>query len=229
MNQLITWRQKPAEKNYLLSIGRARLHNNNGVAQLEKGNYEQALQDIRIAAQFLYYARKSLKQMKIPRTSTMQSQYCRQAFICISTQNEFVCSNAFLLEQSDEPISSCIIESASVLLNMALCYHINSLESKSIFNSSSNAVQLYKMAYNLSIQCHDDIRRHNLILMSLNNLGQLMYDTGEFDLSRLYFEELTCKVIRLLQANDSSMIANGQDFLINALVLRSLLSCAAAA
>jgi tetratricopeptide (TPR) repeat protein len=223
MNQLAEWRHEPAEENYLLSMERARLHNNHGVAQLESGNYARALHDIRIAAQYLLSAGKSFKKMKIPGKAKEFSQNCRQAYIYISTHNAFISSNALLLDQSIEPMYSCVIETASVLLNMALCYHINSLV--------SNAVKMYKMAYKLSIQCHNDSRRHNIILMSLNNLGQIMHEMGEYEMSILYLKELTCKVVQLLQANEANAIVNdGQDYLINALILINLRNnCAAAA
>jgi tetratricopeptide (TPR) repeat protein len=208
---------------------RAMDHNNQGVAHLEEGNYEQALLDVNIALQFLNSARRFLKEKNFPEIPASSSHSCRQAYKFISTQNAFVCSNAFLLDQSIEPMYSCVIESASVLLNMALCYHISSLEARSVSNSMSNAVKLYKMAYNLSTQCHSDSRRHDIIFTSLNNLGQLMHDMGEFDLSRVYLNELTCKVVRLLQTNEASAIDNGQDFLLNALVLKNPNICAPAA
>jgi hypothetical protein len=52
---------------------------------------------------------------------------------------------------------------------------------------------------------------------------------GEFDLSKVYLNELTCKVVQLLQTNEASAIDNGQDFLLNALVLKNPHICAPAA
>jgi hypothetical protein len=112
---------------------------------------------------------------------------------------------------------------------MALCYHLNIMSPYPFPDALSNALALYKMAYTLSIQCHHDNRQYHIILISLNNLGQLTYDMGEFEASRRHFEELSSRIILLGSSDERNVIGKLQDFILNALVMQNPSRCAGAA
>eukprot|EP00545_Synedropsis_sp_CCMP1620_P004211 CAMPEP_0119018156 /NCGR_PEP_ID=MMETSP1176-20130426/18735_1 /TAXON_ID=265551 /ORGANISM="Synedropsis recta cf, Strain CCMP1620" /LENGTH=85 /DNA_ID=CAMNT_0006972099 /DNA_START=57 /DNA_END=311 /DNA_ORIENTATION=- len=80
---------------------------------------------------------------------------------------------------------------------MALCYHLDSLRPNAMPGAVQNAVTLYEMAYSLGLQVNEDSRSHPIILMSLNNMGQLHNEVGNFEKSRLYLEDLSAYVVML--------------------------------
>jgi hypothetical protein len=92
-----------------------------------------------------------------------------------------------------------------------------------------NAMALYQKSYTLTMKYIYDRESHSIILISLNSLGQLAHEIGEFEMATHYLEELTSRIIRFAEVGDVNFIENPQEFLLNALVLRNLKHAAGAA
>jgi hypothetical protein len=204
-------------------------HNNQGIDYLEQGLHENSLQEFKRAAQMLHLTTQYLKENHGNIKGLPAKPSNIQARKSIPTNNDFIRSTPLRLGNSDGTTISCTIESATVLLNMALCCHLNSVGTCSISDAMSNAIALYEMSYTLAMKCSYDQRSHPIILISLNNLGQLAHEVGEFELSTRYLEELSSKVVRFREGGELSYIDNPQEFLLNALVLRNLYHAAGAA
>lgn len=207
-------------------------HNNRAIHLLEKGYNEQALMAFKKAAQMMYSSTQELKQRRargsaLERTN-VSTVYAASEKI-IATDNSFIRSTPLLMSYSEEPTSSCTLESATILVNMALCYHLDSLRPNAMPGGIYNAVTLYEMAYSLGLQVHEDSRSHPIVLMALNNMGQLYHEIGNFDKSRLYFEDLSAYVVMLGEIGEGHNVSDRHDFMLNAMVLRNPNTCAGAA
>ena len=203
-------------------------HNNQGVALLEMGRHQGALAEFKIAALQLHSLTCELHQRQMFDESTFLSQsLSRHSWI--PTDNAFVRSTAILLTPTDKPPTSCTTESATILINMALSYHLNSMIPNSLQDATRNAIELYRMANSLAARCTPDSLSHQIILISLNNLGQLQHELGNFDASKAYFEDLSTYVVWLRGSSEASMVSDRHDFMINAMVLGSSNICAGAA
>lgn len=203
-------------------------HNNKGIAFLEMGLNGEALQELKVAAQLMYSTTQEMQQRKMhnKRNVMCVAPPCQKS---ISTPNSFVRSTPILMSYADNATSSCTIESATILMNMALCYHLDSMNSHSIFAAIQNATTLYEMSYSLAIQCNGDPRSHQIILISLNNLGQLAHELGNFEASRRYFDDVSSYINILGHMGEGDFVVDRHDFMLNALVLRNPNNCAGAA
>jgi tetratricopeptide (TPR) repeat protein len=205
-------------------------HNNEGIALLEKGLHDKALLEFKKSAQLMYSITQDLKAkgpVVDPHTSATT---CNTTNAPIVTGNYFIRSSPIVMSSSDElTAASCTVESATVLVNMALCYHLDSLLPNGIEDAIANAVTLYDMSYSLGLQINEDPRSHHIILTALNNLGQIHHDLGNFDKSRLYFENLSTYVILLGREGTEDTVSDRHEFMLNALVLRNPNTSAAAA
>jgi hypothetical protein len=224
---------KPAAvgaQEFINSMHAAVDHNNQGIEYLEQGLHQKSLQEFKRAAQMLHISTQHLKENhSIVKVLPLSNLSYLEAQKPIPTTNEFIRSTPLLLKNSIGTKTSCTIESAAVLLNMGLCCHLDSAASSSISDSMTNAIALYEMSYTLAMKCIHDRRSHPIILISLNNLGQLAHEVGEFELATRYLEELSSRIIRLGEAGDLNFIDNPQEFLLNALVLRNSYHAAGAA
>ena len=98
-----------------------------------------------------------------------------------------------------------------------------------MFAATQNATTLYEMSYSLAIQCNRDPRAHQIILISLNNLGQLAHELGNFESSGRYFDDVSSYVNFLGHMGEGDLVTDRHDFMLNALVLRNPNKCAGAA
>lgn len=210
-------------------------HNNIGVSFLQKGRHEEALTELEKAAELLYRCNitHELEERHQAGACHIPVQSCETHQCNISTSNSFIRSTPLIMsyytnteEESRTP--NCTMESAVVLLNMALCFHLDSAETKTLTNAMQNALALYQMSYWLAIQAEaSDKRAYDLVLTSLNNLGQLHHELGDFEKSRLYLEGISEYVTYL---NDhGSEVQDSQEYMLNSMVLRNSNSCARAA
>lgn len=202
--------------------------NNKGIAFLEQGRNEEALAELKVAAQNLHALTRELHRRNVFDDISILNQ-STSSRKWIPTDNAFVKSTAILLAPTDSPTTSCTIESAIILFNMALCYHLDSMKPNSMQDATRNAKTLYEMAYTLAAQTTADIRSHQIILISLNNLGQLEHEMGNFDASKRYFDDLSSYVVWLGSSGGAHLVSDRHDFMINALVLRNPNICAGAA
>jgi hypothetical protein len=212
-------------------------HNNRGVAFLEKGFHDHALAEFKSAAQLLYAftqeLKKDLKDATSPSPPGSSFTECRPSERPIASTSAFICSTPIIMLGSDQASSSCTIESASILLNMALTYHVNSLQANPMHNGIKNAMELYEMAYGLAIQVHGDSRSHKIIVTSLNNVGLIKYEMGEFGAADRCLKDLTTYInfVKNDVSQGVEMFDAGElyECMLNAMILRNAHHCAGAA
>lgn len=211
-------------------------HNNRGVAFLEKGCHEHALIEFKAATQLMYSFTQDLKkkELQIDHKATTRSQgesftECIPSERPIEAGDAFICSTPLVMVSSEKPASSCSIESASILLNMALCYHLNSMRPNPLEGGIKNAVDLYQMAYGLAIQAHVDKRSQKIIMTSLNNLSQIKYDRGEFEAASVYLNDLSMYINYLGNKVHRSYVGDLHECMLNAMILKNQYHNAAAA
>lgn len=206
-------------------------HNNKGVKCLQQGHYAEALLELKKSAQQMYSTTQEMKKkMSTGGDEEMQQSetLCETQRCVITTGNSFIRSTALTMSSAEEPASQCTVESAVVLMNMALCYHLDNATLMSLPEALENAMTLYKMAYSLALQVmKEDARAHDIVLTSLNNLGQLHHEMGNFDKSKLYLEDLSAYVVYL--SDGGERIMDSHEFMLNAMILRNPHKCAGAA
>ena len=208
--------------------------NNRGIVFLEKGLHEHALIEFKTAAQLMYTFTQELKKRHRDKAGSPNKPLesfteCIPSERSIMTGNSFICSTPIIMLGSDEPSSSCTIESASILLNMALCYHLNSMRSNPMEGVLQNAINLYAMSYDLAIQVHEDSRSQKIIMTALNNLGQLNYEIGEYEASQLHLNDLSMYINFLGEKVERSCLGDLHECMLNAMILRNQHHSAAAA
>ena len=92
-----------------------------------------------------------------------------------------------------------------------------------------NAVVLYDMAYGLCLRIHEDMRSNEIILIALNNLGQIHFEIGEYQKSQSYFDDLATYLMFLGPAHEHDADNGRRECILNAMVLRNPSTSAAAA
>ncbi|KAI2499941.1 hypothetical protein MHU86_14562 [Fragilaria crotonensis] len=207
-------------------------HNNTGIRLLEQGRHEQALAEFKVAAQYLYTITQDIKEKGVRCIANDESStVCTPSLNPIVTDNLFIRSTPVILSLPEEPFDAChcTIESAAILMNMALTYHIDSQKPNSMKDALHSAMTLYDMAYGLSLRVHEDPRSSHIILTSLNNLGQIHFETGDYTKSELYFNDLSTYVMFLGPAEESNAERGRRECILNAMVLRNPNTSAAAA
>ena len=206
-------------------------HNNLGVSCLQKGSYQDALVELKKAAQLMYSTTQELKESSLagPQQSCHVPVHCKTHECSVATNNSFIRSTPMIMTHIEGPATSCTVESATVLMNMALCYHLDSAEANRMPDAMHNALTIYQMAYSLGVQAHGDERAQNLILTSLNNLGQLHHEMGDFEKSGLYLEDLASYVAFINERGSGHLVEDRHEFMLNAMVLGNPNSCAGAA
>ena len=207
-------------------------HNNQGIRLLEDGLHEQALPEFKMAAQLMYTITQKIKDVGPRLIGTSESNTgCIPSRNPIATDNLFIRSTPIIMSSPTESpeLCHCTIESAAVLLNMALAYHINSQKPNCMKDAMQGAITLYDMAYGLSLRVHEDARSNHIILTALNNLGQIHFEIGEYAKSQLYFDDLSTYVMFLGQGGESNAENGRRECILNAMVLRNPNTSAAAA
>mmetsp|Transcript_29424 Transcript_29424/g.44899 ORF Transcript_29424/g.44899 Transcript_29424/m.44899 type:complete len:206 (-) Transcript_29424:23-640(-) len=199
-------------------------HNNNGIHFLQKGDYCRALLEFKLAAQFMCSVHSNVE----PQPQLQVS--CITKEMPVHTENSFIHSKPMIMLSTNiTTSSSCDYESTIILVNMALCYHLDSQGAKSMEKSRENAITLYEMSYSMGLRINSDERSHHIILSALNNLGQIYNEIGEYQKSRSYLEDLTAYVAYLGNEGRCSSLADQQELILNAIVLRNPNTSAAAA
>ena len=202
-------------------------HNNEGILLLERGMHERALSEFKAAAQLMYNITQEFKNRRLngeDANARFESlTICSQSENPVVTGNSFIRSNPILMSCSQEPNGAvhCTIESATILLNMALTYHIDSQNPNCMKDALQNAIMLYDMAYSLGLQVHKDSRTNQIILTALNNLGLIYYEQGDYSKSTLYMEDLSTFLTFLSSEGEAENTNDLQEYILNALVLRN--------
>jgi hypothetical protein len=132
-----------------------------------------------------------------------------------SPGNIFIRSKAVKLELANRLPVDCTLESAAVVYNMALCYHL-----KDTTISKQRAMVFYDMALNLCSSLATGQMAVTIVMGSLNNAGQILHSVGEYAASRKYMETLRQYIVKLPLPYDSQSMEERYECLLNAVLLR---------
>ena len=208
------------------------MHNNEGIRLLEQGLHEQALAEFKKAAQIMYIISEKMKDAKPQLIGIFESNTaCTPSGNPILTDNLFIRSTPIIMSppEGESDVFHFTIESAAVLLNMALVYHINSQRPNCMKDALQVAITLYDMAYGISLRVYEDARSNDIILTALNNLGQIYNEIGEYPKSQMYFDDLAAYVTFLGPSAEGPSENGRRECILNAMVLRNPNTSAAAA
>jgi tetratricopeptide (TPR) repeat protein len=130
----------------------------------------------------------------------------------------------------DQPIAiepgntSCVEQSATMLYNLALSHHLQGLNSNGGIQEeiANKAITLYESALSLVSDLVNDAERqqarghqHNynidirLIVACLNNIGQIHFEMGQYNLSEALFGRLSGVLMTVRQSDVVSSISFG--------------------
>lgn len=215
--------------------------NNVGVVLLNAGDVDNALDSFMTAAKLMHPVSKQVQSIppamdnntcqessapacpepgfEIPdgiRRVVQQSQDLINVKGKQPTDNIFIRADPLRLDLAHRLPADCTLESAVVVLNMALAYHLRG--STPCLN---RAVFLYGMAFNLSHALVTDQRAGRVAMSSLNNAGQIYHHMGEYTISRKYLDTLRVYILKLPLAVDTRTMEERHQFLLNAVLLRA--------
>jgi len=215
-------------------------YNNIGVTLLESGHHEVGLEVFRGSAELMYTATNARNHVSSQTNTASEDEKIMQVKAKlqlthitsltkakkIDSQIEIDC---FLYHtgirltpppSEGQPIYSCALVSATVLFNMALAYHLGSPQPHQICPSLHNALTLYDMAYNVATRVGTQPESQLVICASLNNLGQLHHELGQYSTSRKNLDNLSSYIVSLdPHAADNKSIIERRQFLLNAMML----------
>jgi tetratricopeptide (TPR) repeat protein len=213
------------------------MHNNKGVELMARGCHEIALIEFKKAAEMLYSFTQSLKDTSGPldpesilllHEGTSFTRF-ETTEMTLNIENSFLHLHPIIMISSNEPASACTLESASVLLNMALSYHVKSIQDIPSKDVVYNAIHLYEMAFSLASQGEDAFRSSEVILTSLNNMGMIRLELGEFEAARQCFNHLLSYGKLISRLNNLPYKDHLNVCMLNAIVLLEAHCCAGAA
>ena len=127
----------------------------------------------------------------------------RTAFIVDTHQEQDI---DMTTEKSLHASPSYTIQTATLLFNIGLVYHLKRETVGSRPSHVKNAVTVYKMALGLLKDVLNSSNGCNmvdsrLVIAIINNLGEIHYEQGQYQLSKTYFGYLSAVLV--------SMVANG--------------------
>ena len=206
--------------------------NNLGVVLLHAGDLENALDSFMTAAKLMHPVSKQIQSCSVdddcenfwePGFEIPQGirRIVQESVTSIAIKgkrpavNAFVCAEPIHLELVSRLPEACILESAVVVHNMALAYHLQDSD-----QYLKRALALYDTVFNLSCSLNTDKLASTLAMSALNNAGQIYHALGEYHISRRYLDALRVYILKLPLPVDSHTVEVRQRFLLNAALLR---------
>jgi hypothetical protein len=212
------------------------INNNIGVEFMARGCHEIALVEFKKAAEMLYLFTQCQKDISEPSDFESTPPNEGKSFTRFETtdtafeiENSFLHIRPIIMIYSDKPASACTLESASVLLNMALSYHVMSIQDTTSQDTVLNAIHLYEMAFSLASQGDDTLLSSKIIVTSLNNMGLIKFEHGEFEAARQCFNHLLSYGNLITRLKNAPYKENLSECMLNAIVLLDANCCAGAA
>ena len=220
--------------------------NDVGVSLLEASRYEEALNVFRSAADLMYVVRQVLNttdpferdwnasttdpstcekvqaaQEKLRQVSSPPLKDNQQLAARRLETDCFLHVRGFtLLMPADDDEVSCALHSATILTNMALAYHLAVPQtSSSNFQSFHNAMTLYEMAYSVAARVESSENSSRIIMVTLNNLGQIHHECGMYAEARNILNTLQEYIRHRIKDGDDSFSAEKRVYLLNAMLL----------
>jgi len=204
--------------------------NNLGVLLLNAGDVENALDSFMTAAKLMHPVSKQVQ--SIPAEQEISSEpgfeipdgirrIAQESANAIDVngkrhnENVFVSADPVRLGLAQRLPDVCTFESAVVVYNMAIAYHM-----KGTIPCLHRAVSLFDMAFKLCSSLVDNPTAITVSMGSLNNAGQIYHSVGEYATSRRYLDALRVYIMKLPIAIDETTMKERHQFLLNAVLLR---------
>jgi hypothetical protein len=140
-----------------------------------------------------------------------------------STDDSFVCVDPLMLDPVEGEPTSCTMESAIIVMNMGLAYHLNGCEP-----GLSKALSLFDMAFAIAHPLINDLRSEKVAMASLNNAAHIHHSLGNYQYSAYYLDILTSYIYSLPETNDYMTMKARNYFMLNAMLLQQPTSARAA-
>ena len=219
--------------------------NNVGVSLLETARYDEALDVFRSAADLMYVVTQVVHAANpeaVWSASTSDPSTCRKVNdaqekmlkFATSTKKEnqqplgrrhdvdcFLHVRAFNLSMpacTDDV--DCALHSATILANMALTYHLAVPQTASSnFPSFNSAMTLYEMAYSVASRLEHSEQSSQIMMVTLNNMGQIYHECGSYDEARSILNTLQPYIRHRIKAGDEDFSAEKRMYLLNAMLL----------
>lgn len=136
----------------------------------------------------------------------------------MTTQDTFLSTEPFLIQQASKNPTSCTLESATIVFNMALAYNLSGSRP-----CVEKALSLFEMAFSLAFSMNDSgsSLAPKLAMASLNNAGNLHYSLGNYQASRQYLDTLSSFIIALPSTSSEESLRERHDLLLNAMLLQA--------
>ena len=131
----------------------------------------------------------------------------------------FLRTTPFQIAASPEPTYTEV--STVILFNMALTYQLSFMQNCSLPKSIENAAGLYGMAGSIAMKHLDQSSFTRLLMASLNNLGFLYFEIGNYQLAKEYFDEMSRCIVNLNpRAITPEVLQEKDELLLNTMVLK---------
>jgi tetratricopeptide (TPR) repeat protein len=215
--------------------------NNQGVQRLREGDYRMALSNLKEAAELMYLATKDFDGDEHGcHTPAGQRQEERRApneryFLADgSAKDDHLLKpsdNIFFIHDTPFTISSVLLPnnragltviSTIVLYNMSLTYHLSSCQCSAIPHAQECATTLYKMACSLAMKHKNDELMIRIAMASMNNLGCLHFEWGNFESAKEYLDALAQYLVTLGANYDGPVpLIQRNELMLNVIILRN--------
>lgn len=216
--------------------------NNMGVELLHTGRLDEALDTFKGAARILYPVSQCFQhpttpnsagicssplqaaapQVFLDKTETIERAKAELSIANLSSrgtsrldENSFVFARPLNVERLQEEPTSCTMESAIIVYNMGLAYHLYGTVS-----CVQKALCLFDMAFSLAFSVSLDRRSPKIVMASLNNAGEIHHSLGNYQLSRQYLDSLYSYILSLPSAKDEESLKERHQLLLNAMLLQ---------
>lgn len=130
-------------------------------------------------------------------------------------ETSFVYADPLLIEKPVLVPTTCTIESAIIVFNMALVYRLYSS-----VPSLEKALCLFEMSFTLAFPLLVDRRAWKISMASLNNVGEIHHSLGNYQLSRQYLDTLYTYIVTLPTEKSEAAVKERHRLLLNALLLQ---------
>ncbi|KAI2499488.1 hypothetical protein MHU86_15008 [Fragilaria crotonensis] len=165
--------------------------------------------------------------MDVDSPDFFMSSYCSESEAFLYRKAFFIVADdgwATTNEDSDNNVSpSCVIQSATLLFNLGLIYHMKARRKGTKFMEKS--IVMYKMALGLlkdvlnSSSCH--VVDARLTLALINNLGEIYFVQGQHEMAKNCFDNLSVLLSGMCASGMSRLVDQNDwsGFVMNSMML----------
>jgi|UniRef100_A0A8J9T475 tetratricopeptide (TPR) repeat protein len=222
--------------NLVESMNKAIECNNIGVDLLRAGRLDEAIETFKGAAEVMYPVSRVLQlsqayvfrptqsiQVDVRESEILKKARSRLSSLCQSaaSSSKLGCINCFIYvdPKKIEPMvcdpASCTLESATVVYNMGLTYHLQGSAA-----CLQKALCLFDMAFDLVSSADSYASSSEIAMAALNNAGEIHHAVGHYQLSRQYLNTLSAFILRLPNSECKKTRWERHQFLLNAMLLQ---------